>query len=131
MKKIILYLWQLPQNLLGLLVILFTHAKYFNAGYWLTPRYGFGVCLGSYIIFGQAVNQTSIKHERGHQKQSLYLGWFYLIIIGLPSLAGNLFDRLFHGSWNTAKRLSWYYNLPWERWADKLGEVKRSYSLWI
>lgn len=125
MIKILLYIWQLPQNLLGLLVILFTQAAYCNAGCWVTSKYCFGVSLGRYIIFGQRVNEISLKHERGHQKQSLYLGWLYLIIIGIPSFCGNIFDRLFHKKWSNAERIDWYYDQPWEKWADKLGGVDR------
>ena len=123
-RKILLYIWQLPQNLLGLLVILFTRAVYCNAGCWVTSKYCFGVSLGRYIIFGQRVNEISLRHERGHQKQSLYLGWLYLIIIGIPSFCGNIFDRLFHKKWNAA-RITWYYKQPWEAWADKLGGINR------
>lgn len=116
-----LYLWQLPQNLLGLLVIAFIGAEY-SSGYdaWETRKYSFGVSLGRYIIFGKYFTYTSLKHERGHQKQSLYLGPLYLLIIGLPSLVGNLLHRVWKFD---------YYKLPWEAWADYLGGVKRNVSL--
>ena len=127
MIKVLLYIWQLPQNLLGLLVILFTHAENTDKGYWLTYYHSFGVSLGNYIIFGGigSMLDTNVKHEQGHQKQSKYLGPLYLLIIGLPSVLGNLWDRLFHKKWPISKRISWYYNQPWEKWADKLGGVKR------
>ena len=126
MKNIFLYIWQLPQNLLGLLVILFTQAAYCNAGCWVTTKYRFGVSLGNYIIFGQRFNDTSLRHEQGHQKQSLYLGWLYLIVIGIPSALGNLWDRLAHiPYWTDEERMEWYYAQPWEKWADELGEVDR------
>ena len=132
MKKVLLWLWQLPQNLLGLLVILFTGAKrtsYESISHWLiknpdNTKY-FGVSLGSYIIFGNYPDKLSFKHEQGHQKQSMYLGPLYLLIIGLPSIIGNVFDRLFHKKWPVSKRISRYYKLPWEAWADKLGDVER------
>lgn len=125
MKNILLYLWQLPQNILGLLVILFTQARYCNAGCWVTTKACFGVSLGKYIIFGQRMDEISLKHEQGHQKQSLYLGWLYLLIIGLPSITGNIYDRIAHKHWEYIKRYEWYYNQPWEKWADKLGGVER------
>lgn len=129
MNKILLFIWQVPQNLLGLLVILFTKAEKTNSFYWRTSKYRFGVSLGSYIIFGAVsdkyIKWQSVKHEQGHQKQSLYLGWLYLIIIGLPSFCGNIFDRLFHKKWSDVERIDWYYNQPWEKWADKLGGVDR------
>ena len=73
MKSNLLYIWQLPQNLLGLFVILFTQAKNRNGQYnqiWISDKYGFGVSLGKYIIFGGIPSQTDIQHEQGHQKQS-------------------------------------------------------------
>lgn len=132
MKKFILYIHQLPQNIIGLFVILFTGAKkHTNYGedkatVYITHKCQFGVSLGNYIIFGGDPNDTSIKHESGHQKQSLYLGWTYLIFIGLPSFFGNIFDRIFHRNWPIKKRIKWYYSQLWEAGADKLGGVVRS-----
>ena len=126
MKKVLLWLWQLPQNILGLLVILFTGAKYCNKGCWVTTVSRFGVSLGEYIIFGPGpVSHDSLKHEHGHQKQSLYLGPLYLLLIGLPSITGNIYDRIAHRYWDFQSRYYWYYKQPWEAWADKLGGVKR------
>lgn len=122
MKNFLLYLWQLPQNLLGLLVILITGAfKAKDGRYWVTGIGGFGVSLGTYIIFGDMNGryeplENSIKHEQGHQKQSLYLGPLYLLVIGLPSVIGNLLNRVIRFD---------YYRQPWEHWADILGGVKR------
>ena len=131
MIKMLLYLWQLPQNILGLLVILFTGAfKTKDGRYWVTGKGVFGVSLGSFIIFGDMngryipVEQT-IMHEQGHQRQSLYLGPLYLIIIGLPSITGNIYDRIAHRNWDYLARTKWYYKQPWEHWADKLGGVSR------
>ena len=128
-KKILLFIHQLPQNLLGLLVILVTKAVYYkDTGCWETNDFSFGVSLGNYIIFGVrdcCVSEKSLKHEQGHQKQSLFLGWLYLIIIGLPSAAGNIWDRFAHRNWSHWKREAWYYNQPWEKWADELGNVNR------
>ena len=124
MKDFILYLWQLPQNLLGLLVIAFTKAEKKGEVY-VADGYRFGVSLGNYIIFGGFFNSADGQHERGHQKQSLYLGPLYLLLIGIPSILGNLWDRLFHSKWAPAKREKWYYSLIWEAWADKLGHVRR------
>ena len=133
MKKVLLWLWQLPQNLLGLLVILVTgaHRTAFK-GEWVASKWSwFGVSLGNYIIFGGAGGSVeSLKHELGHQKQSKILGPLYLIIIGLPSITGNIIMRI---RWllsskdkEAAERLvKWYYKQPWEKSADKLGGVVR------
>ena len=125
MKKILLYLWQLPQNLVGLLVILFSKAKHNKSFDIWETKCNFGVSLGNYIILNECCGGNDIKHERGHQKQSLYLGWLYLLLIGLLSAAGNIWDRVFHKKWYYVVRLYWYYRQPWEAWADKLGGVKR------
>lgn len=126
MKKILLYLWQLPQNLLGLAVILFSRAKktaWYDDVYFTKMR--FGVSLGNYIIVNILDTDSTIRHETGHRKQSQYLGWLYLLVIGLPSILGNIWDRLFHKHWDLYKRITWYYKQPWEAWADKLGNVNR------
>ena len=127
MKKFLLYLWQLPQNVLGVLVIIFTGAQKVigEDGCWLTNVCPFGVSLGKYVIFGQRFSDTDLKHERGHQKQSLYLGWLYLLLIGLPSALGNIYDQLAHQNWLVIDRIVWYYSQPWEKWADRLGGVDR------
>lgn len=117
MKNILLFIWQLPQNLLGLLVVAFTRASYDSAfSVYYTRKYNFGVSLGKYIVFGGYYNYTDIKHERGHSIQSLYLGWLYLLVIGLPSVIGNLVYIVHPFN---------YYAQPWEAWADKLGCVVR------
>ena len=133
MKKVLLWLWQLPQNILGLLVILVTGAHHTILNWeWIASKWPrFGVSLGNYIIFGGAGGSVdSLKHEQGHQKQSMYLGPLYLIVIGLPSVAGNIVARIRWTFSNKDKEVAehivkWYYKLPWEAWADKLGGVAR------
>lgn len=130
MKKILLFLWQSPQNILGILVILFTNAKprLFQAEsikFWFSPVARFGISLGNFIILGGYYESKNIKHEFGHQKQSLYLGWLYLLVIGIPSFLGNIWDRVAHRNWLVSERIKWYYNQPWEKWADELGNVNR------
>ena len=121
---VILWIWQLPQNILGILVILFTKAKkdewdgitYYNG------KLSGGVSLGNYIIIDRRYynDVRTPHHEHGHQKQSQYLGWLYLIIIGIPSGLGNLIFRIPY------IRMRYdYYSQPWEKWADKLGGVQR------
>lgn len=121
--KVIKWVWQFPQNLLGLLVIFFTKAKKHENICWKTDKYRFGVSLGNYIIFGKNFSNIDYFHEKGHQIQSLYLGPLYLFIIGLPSLIGNIYDRLAHRNWTYERRVLWYYHQPWEMWADHLSGV--------
>ena len=135
MKKVLLYLWQLPQNVLGLLVILITGAHHTVLNWeWIASTYPyFGVCLGKYIIFGGAGGGiTSLKHEQGHQKQSQILGPLYLIIC-LLSVLGNIIVKIWwifspRDKQTARKIVKLYYHLPWEYWADKLGDVKRNYE---
>lgn len=60
---------------------------------------------------------NNINHEWGHTRQSMYLGWLYLLAIGLPSL---LWAFVYDSGWNVS-----YYDFYTEKWADKLGGVKR------
>jgi hypothetical protein len=78
-----------------------------------------GLSLGKYIFIHQSYGEKVKDHERGHSVQSRHLGWLYLLIIGLPSLSGNIYSRIKH------KDSAWYYKQPWEAWADELGGVKR------
>lgn len=135
-KKVLLWIWQFPQNIIGFCMtrkpefISYCSADNSFPVYFTNNVFGAGVCLGDYILLDYSnyvgkSNRTDIKHEYGHHKQSTYLGWFYFIVIGIPSLCGNLIDRFFHKKWNDEKRCKWYYNLKWEKWADELGGVHR------
>lgn len=119
---ILKFLWQLPQHLLALsLIHIFDLIKYNSAYVSDTDIPGFtAVSLGQYRLYFQkryVENAVVVKHETGHSRQSLYLGWLYLIVIGLPSLVGNIVHRFVKFD---------YYEQPWEKWADKLGGVDRS-----
>ena len=127
MKKaieILLYLWQLPQNLLGLLLILVLRPeqKYSFEGATLcyASRMWGGISLGRYIIMRDVFkdyNGRDEQHELGHSRQSLFLGPLYLFVIGIPSI-------LWAAWWNE-DRGRIYYSFYTERWADYLGGVNR------
>jgi len=130
MINLLLWLWQLPQNLLGLILLLIYRYRYL----WLEDRgrlyfvcvdFPSGISLGRYIILKREDSSNTYNHEFGHSIQSRYLGPLYLIVIGLPSLLGNIWDRLFHRGWSWREREWWYYHQPWESWADRLGGVNR------
>ena len=57
------------------------------------------------------------KHEWGHTRQSLLLGPLYLPLVGLPSLLW--------ATWWTPLRSTSYFRFFTERWADRLGGVRR------
>lgn len=141
-KEILLYIHQLPQNIIGKVIAKGSEIKSFKLENWEEIKvhfsnkvFGSGVSLGNYIILDpkyltitKSNLEETIKHENGHQIQSLYLGWFYLIIVGIPSAINNLTDRLFHSKWPTNDRLKWYFSRYPENWADKLGGVSRNFK---
>lgn len=135
LKLLFLFLWQLPQNIVGAFCILkYDHyaLKFSSKGktieVYFKKWFGSGVSLGDTIIldnkyyksdrYSQTVLNT-IYHEHGHQIQSRILGPLYLPTVGLLSLLGNIVFRIFK------IKAKYYYKLPWEWWADKLGGVVR------
>lgn len=120
MNNFVKYLWQLPQNLVGLIVMVVTKAKKAGNHYEFNVKYG-SVSLGNYVFLcpNHWKNETVLKHEQGHQKQSEYLGWLYLLVIGLPSL---IWAGCFEGY--RKKRGVSYYDFYTERWANRLGGVE-------
>ena len=92
------WVWQLPQNLLG---VVWKNIKKDSI---ITPisnndiesvgakayliKAGGAVTLGKYVFISQTYRDqgTIIKHECGHVKQSKMLGPLYLIVIGVPSI---------------------------------------------
>ena len=139
MKKLIknigLYIWQLPQNLLGLILIMFYHPKHkhiMDDGieiHYSSTMLG-GISLGKYTIVNtnhyrkdikDSLKRDTVRHEAiGHTKQSRIFGPLYLIIIGLPSITwagmyGTIVKRTTNG----------YYRFWTEAWADKIAGVKR------
>lgn len=126
-KNIFLFLWQLPQNIIGIIwlninLIFYygiSHIKTINDNIYVyeLPGYTGSVSLGKYIIVSKYRNDLTIQHEYGHCKQSMYLGPFYLIVIGIPSLIWNCISDY------TNKSYYWFYT---EKWADKLANIKRN-----
>ena len=118
------YVWQLPQNLLGMLykdcisdnIITRVNCDATDYECYLT-RNGGGVTLGRYIFVNQNYKDLSnvILHEIGHTKQSRILGPLYLIIIGIPSISWAGLRRLIPA----LKKIN-YYSLYTENWANKL-----------
>lgn len=134
--ELLLFVWQLPQNLLGLILLLiYKHEKIYHKLngkiFYFTDEMPSGISLGNYIIMNREDKEDGMKHEYGHSIQSRILGPIYLIIIGLPSLIGNIYDKIAHAHWPYGKSYKWYYNQPWEKWADKLGHVNRIYPAYV
>ena len=131
MKKILLYMWCLPQNLLGLLLIAIYRPERMhimengNRIYFATRMKG-GISLGKYSLvnvghyrhdINESLKRNTVRHEAiGHAKQSRWLGWFYLIVIGLPSI---IWAMTYTG------QQKGYYKFFTEKWADNLAGVTR------
>ena len=137
MKNTLLWIWQLPQNILGLALWgiiwmqkrVVTVSNYDYSPYvviW-TNHTVFGVSLGRYVIVGEQARMTSttVPHEIGHCKQSRYFGPLYLFAVGIPSVIRNYRLPRRPGDW--ADRQRWYYSGWPEKQADRLGGVKRTY----
>lgn len=131
LKNFIIATWELPQNILGVIVkkifkaTPYTEYKDATVYSWYVRS---GMSLGKYIFVPYKYIdpktyrvQRTIKHEYGHTRQSKYLGWFYLLVIGLLSL---IWSQCFKGY--REKTGKSYYSFYTEKWADKLGGVERS-----
>ena len=117
--SILLYVWQLHQNILGVILALYYRASnghdYRGVRLHYSPFIPGGISLGRHIIMNDKYRNDEFEkmHEWGHTRQSLMLGWLYLPIIGLPSIL-----------WASRPRRN-YYSFWTERWADSLGGVPR------
>ena len=121
--KVLRYIWELPQNLLGLLLRVIykgTDSEYEGAVVRRSLQMQGGISLGRYIIVSQFASKTTVMHEYGHCLQSRSLGWLYLLVIGLPSIVwAGLYGTVVKPTKNG------YYRWYTERWADRLGGVER------
>jgi len=112
-KTFFLVLWQLPQYVLGLVLLLFVRPfKDSKEGisYWYHPRFPGGISLGSIIIVRCSPDVRLVKHEHGHSRQSLMFGPLYLLVVGLPSILTAGLGIRWPGGWPEAQ-------------ADRLGGV--------
>jgi hypothetical protein len=158
MKNLLLLIWQLPQNILGylmsriwkkyLITLNFRELEYlfgleeltgwkiYIADYYSHKKNKIlglvsGFSIGRYICLNNMHDLQTLKHEKGHSRQSMQWGWLYLPVIGIYSAVFcNLWDRMFHKNWNSYDRHYWYYKTRWtERQADIYGGVDRDIVL--
>jgi hypothetical protein len=127
------FVWELPQNLSGMGLLVFLQFKKRvlgtendNSRCFIETK-NTGVSLGSFVFWTKAANRfpglvnDCRMHEYGHTIQSLIFGPSYLVVIGIPSLA-----RVLYRWWYLKKyRKHWqnYFKGFPENWADKLGGV--------
>lgn len=135
LKEIALYIWQLPQNILGLILLAIyrpeTKFVASNGNFvYFASRMGGGISLGKYSIISSFYYREDMieplatavaKHEAiGHGTQSRYLGPLYLPVVGLSSIIwAGLYGAVIPYTKNG------YYKFWTEKWADKLGGVVR------
>lgn len=135
LKKILLYVWQLPQNLLGQLLFrwygrdrLAVESAYRGVRVLYSRKMNGGISLGSHIVLpyihslphvDNSPAGMTLRHEWGHTRQSLILGWLYLPFVGFQSMAHAILHRKACGDGSD------YHHFWTERWADRLGGVER------
>lgn len=119
----LLFLWELPQNILGLTLWACTRkrirsVKQVQGRFFLHAP--FGVSLGHFVFWcGYGDEGERIRrHEYGHTFQSRLMGPFYLLLVGLPSVSRGVYS-LFHRT-RTGRYWQGYYRGYPERWADEL-----------
>lgn len=97
MKEMILYAWQFPQNIIGVIMLNLFKPKLrhiLDNGveiYYSSSKKG-GVCWGKYVIvnighyrrdINESLKRDIVRHYAlGKSKLSMSLGWFYLLFIG-------------------------------------------------
>lgn len=129
-KEILLYIWQFPQNLIGLIMMLFMKPyilkeKYKGITYVVSKKMSGGISLGNYIILSKSYedkvrHKKTWDHEWGHTRDSRIFGPLYLIVIGLPSLIW----ACIYGTIIPSTR-NGYYKFYTEKRADRFGGVVR------
>ena len=114
----LLFIWQLPQNIVALLILLFSKTEgviayrhYCFALKTKMPKQAGGISLGSFALISpsSAHDEETIRHELdGHTVDSKIFGPLSLLVIGLPSILHLLF-------YDHRKN---YYDFYTERWAN-------------
>ena len=113
-KTILIFIWTLPQSLIGWIISVFceeSRAYGRVVYYWNLSG---ALSLGLFVFVPKDASKFTVSHEYGHSRQSLCLGWLYLIVIGLPSFL-----------WASLQTIGLfrdvcYYDFYTERWANKI-----------
>ena len=130
----LLFLWELPQNVFGLTVLLIMKRMHLVVNirkdkqrYFIeTPKTG--VSLGWFVFWTTAGNRYPYlvndcrMHEYGHARQSLMLGPLYLVIVGIPSVSRVLYRHWYRRKYGCVWK-NYFHAFP-ENWADRLGGIE-------
>lgn len=129
---ILMFFHQLPQTLLGLFLTFYYKGEIVQ---WkinglivtviFTKKISGSVSLGQLVFVNENAGMNTVHHEFGHCIQSQYLGWLYLIVIGLPSIIW----AFIHTYCKWFQKWS-YYSFYTEKWANKLYH-KKAEVLWM
>jgi len=129
MKNLLMFIWQLPQNIIGFCISIFIkermHISENSSGYIVkVVKWNIELTLGRYIIIGKDRGDQysiAIKHNiYGHGKQSKIYGPLYLIIVGIPALV--LYLLTVYGTLDPAQ----YHSLWPEDQANEFANIKNS-----
>ncbi len=132
MIYLLLFTWCLPQTLLAYIIRVFVKpVKVEKQGViniykvdWNTGSLSMSNKI--FLCRSHWENEKVLMHEIGHFKQSLILGWFFLLVIGLPSLMWAWWGHDMANKHREKKGLPKvdYYSFYTEKWANKLGGVE-------
>jgi hypothetical protein len=139
--RYVLGLWQLPTTLVGYLLVFLLQCSY--AGTYrdikiFKTNAPFSISLGGLIIISDTWIKEYVRihndkavdrlfdHEWGHTRQSILLGPWYLLLVGIPSIVQHFLSLLLLKMGHPHMD-QFYYNRYPEKWADRLGGVVREY----
>lgn len=115
----LLFVWQLPQNLVALTIMLFSKTEgviayrhYCFAVKTRMPKKAAGISLGSFALISPSCSydERVVRHELdGHTVDSKIFGPLYLLVVGFPSAL--------HLAFYKGRRS--YDDFYTERWANK------------
>lgn len=95
---VIWFLWQLPQNILALLMIPFVGKMKlirFENHCWIfeCSRMHDSISLGNFIFLDEqsSKREANILHELGHSMDSKLFNWLYIPLILIPGICWNAF----------------------------------------
>jgi hypothetical protein len=130
-----LFVWELPQNLLGIGALAYDRAigfvvqiKFERERLMIETRRR-AISLGLFVFWTRQSNhwieldERTKNHEWGHSVQSRMLGPLYLLVVGIPSTLRVIYLMAYRKI--KGRRWNGYFDGFPENWADRLGGVQR------